>query len=68
MLKSMQNEGQADRLLRILGGAILSLAGYLFLTGMLQTVTIILGVVFIITGATGVCLIYKILGINTCKK
>ena len=68
MLKNYQNEGQSDRMLRIVSGAILVLAGFVFLSGLLQTVAIILGIVFMVTGVTGFCLIYKLLGISTLKK
>ena len=55
------NEGTLDRVLRVaLGIALVALAltkGWMWAW---------IGVVLILTGATGICLLYSILGINTC--
>jgi hypothetical protein len=66
------NVGQLDRAIRLIAGGILTLAG-LFLLGGLRgssagiDVTI-LGVWMLITGISGRCLSYAILGISTQKK
>ncbi len=57
------NEGQADRLVRIIAG--LALVG-LAATGHLTPWTWI-GVVPLLTGLIGWCPAYTLLGINTCK-
>lgn len=55
------NEGTIDRVLRVaLGGALVTLAitkGWAWAW---------IGVVPLLTGATGICPLYAILGINTC--
>jgi len=55
------NEGTADRAVRVvLGIALVALAltkGYLWAW---------IGIVPILTGATGICPLYSLLGINTC--
>jgi hypothetical protein len=62
------NEGGLDRTIRILFGATLAWLGYAsgIITGALATVTLVVGVVLIITGVTGFCGLYTVLGINTC--
>ncbi len=68
MLKSLQNEGNTDRMIRVLLGAGLGVISFLFLTGLAQIIAYILAAILIITGIVGFCLIYKIFGINTLKK
>lgn len=58
-----RNEGQTDRLLRILAGLVLL---YLAITGQYTPWTWI-GVVPLLTGLIGWCPAYSLLGINTCK-
>ena len=68
MLKSLQNEGNTDRMIRVLLGAGLGVISFLFLTELAQIIAYILAAILIITGIVGFCLIYKIFGINTLKK
>lgn len=59
----MKNEGQLDRILRVVVGLILiSLA----LVGP-QTPWGWVGIVPLVTGAVGMCPLYKVFGINTAK-
>lgn len=58
-----RNEGQTDRLLRIVAGLILL---GLAITGTGTPWTWI-GVVPLLTGLVGWCPAYSLLGINTCK-
>lgn len=58
-----RNEGQTDRLLRILAGLVLL---YLAITGQYTPWTWI-GIVPLLTGLIGWCPAYSLLGINTCK-
>lgn len=62
------NEGGLDRTIRILLGATLAWLGYAsgVVSGSLATVTLVVGIVLMITGVTGFCGLYKVLGINTC--
>lgn len=66
-MKKLQNESQADRAIRIIVGAILALASYLYAAGTLQVVLYVVAFILLATGITGVCLIYKALGIKTNK-
>ncbi len=63
-----KNEGTTDRIIRIVAGVILLIAGYALLFGILQTVAYIVGIVSLITGATGICGLYSIFSISTKKK
>jgi Protein of unknown function (DUF2892) len=58
-----RNEGQTDRLLRILAGLVLL---YLAVTGQYTPWTWI-GVVPLLTGLIGWCPAYSLFGISTCK-
>lgn len=64
-----KNVGSVDKVIRI---ALALLIGVLIYTEVLTgTLAIVLGVVsiaFVLTSFLGVCLIYKIFGINTCKR
>ena len=67
MLKT--NEGGLDRTVRIILGGVLAWLGTVSgaVTGTLATVTLVVGIVLIVTGITGFCGLYKVLGINTCS-
>jgi hypothetical protein len=65
MLK--QNEGSFDRIVRIVIGAVLLLVGMYLLTGVGQTIILIISAVSLITGVVGFCGLYAILGISTNK-
>lgn len=58
-----RNEGRLDRALRIIVGLVLIVMA---LRGMYTPWTWI-GVVPLLTGALGMCPLYSILGINTCR-
>lgn len=62
-----RNEGPADRIIRAVLG--LAMIGISFaLSGVLKIVLIVLGSVSLVTAATGFCLLYTLLGIDTAKK
>lgn len=65
MLK--QNEGLLDRIIRIVIGVVLLLVGMYLLTGVGQTIVLIISAVALITGAVGFCGLYAILSISTNK-
>ncbi|HSV94433.1 MAG TPA: DUF2892 domain-containing protein [Spirochaetia bacterium] len=64
----LHNEGEIDRLVRTVLGVIMLLVGYSVGTGVWQVALYVLGGVMVVTGLTGFCVIYKILGISTNKK
>jgi hypothetical protein len=59
------NEGQIDRALRVGVGLLSLLSGIYLFTGTHQIIALILGVLVLMTGLSGYCLIYKVLGIST---
>jgi hypothetical protein len=60
------NEGQMDRIIRIVVGVVALLAGFFFQTGLLQIIAYVIGVAALITGLVGFCGLYAVLGISTC--
>lgn len=62
-----KNEGAIDRLIRILIGEVLLLAGFFWLWGIWQIIAYALGIVSVFTALSGFCLLYKLLGISTNK-
>jgi uncharacterized membrane protein HdeD (DUF308 family) len=62
------NEGKTDRTIRVVLGVILLGLALTSLTGAIQIVVEVVGVVALITGAVGFCGLYKILGISTIEK
>ena len=63
----IQNESDTDRIVRGVIGVILLLVAYNNMTGPWQIVLYILGGIAVVTGITGFCMIYKLLGITTRK-
>lgn len=65
-----KNMGTADRAIRIVVGLILLYLafGTAALSGVLNALAIIFGLVFIVTSAIGFCPLYRPLGMNTCSK
>jgi uncharacterized membrane protein HdeD (DUF308 family) len=62
------NEGTADRIIRLILGVVLIIIGWPVLgNNTLGIILDIIGVLLLITGITGFCTVYKILGINTLK-
>ncbi|WP_297419511.1 DUF2892 domain-containing protein [Thermococcus sp.] len=62
-----RNEGTIDRAIRVVLGLIL-LGLWAVDKIPYRTATLIVGLVALITGLTGFCALYKVLGINTCKE
>jgi len=63
------NESPADRVIRAILGIILLAIG-IYEAGssmVLGVVLIIVGAIILITGITGFCALYSLLGISTCK-
>lgn len=62
----MKNVGTVDRVLRILVGlGVLSL--FFLLEGGVKYVGL-LGLAVLLTGLAGGCLMYRVMGFNTCKR
>jgi len=60
-----QNEGTFDRVTRVVIGSVALLAGFFWLSGTLQTVAYVVGVISLVTGLIGFCGLYSIFGIST---
>ncbi|MBC7222759.1 MAG: DUF2892 domain-containing protein [Anaerolineae bacterium] len=66
------NEGTVDRIVRLVVGVVLLWAGLWPLGGLggaaWGIVLALIGLVLLVTAATGFCLIYRILGISTRQR
>lgn len=62
-----KNVGTLDRIIRIVLGAALIAAGYLYLAGWQSIVAYVIGAGTLLTGIFGLCAVYKLLGISTAK-
>ncbi len=63
------NEGGADRLIRIIAGVVLFMLGWGILkNNLLGIIFDILGIILFVTGITGFCGLYKLLGVSTKKE
>ena len=63
------NEGSVDRVIRVILGIVLLAIGIYEVSSsmVLGVVLIIIGAIALITGITGFCPLYSLLGISTCK-
>ena len=62
------NEGATDRIVRLILGVVLIIIGWSVLgNSTLGIILDIVGVILVITGITGFCVLYKVLGMNTLK-
>ena len=68
MMKLQKNEGKIDRLIRAVLGVALILGAYFWLTGWLQILVYVFGLIALITALTGFCGLYVLLKINTNTK
>lgn len=60
--------GSTDKIIRIILGIILLILAFATSVGPAgKVILIILGVVALLTALTGMCLLYSLFGINTCK-
>jgi hypothetical protein len=60
------NVGGTDRILRIVVGLVLIAGFFAMPTLGLRWVLLVVGVVALLTGVMRSCLMYQVLGINTC--
>ncbi len=65
-----KNEGTADRVIRVILGFILIYIGaiQMGLSGVPAYIVVLVGLILLITGTTGFCGLYTVIGINTLKK
>ena len=59
------NEGPIDRIIRAIAGAVLLIIGIFLVQGTLGIVLDVIGVILLITAATGFCAIYALFGFDT---
>ncbi len=60
-----KNEGRLDRLVRVLLGAVLTGVGFGAVGGGGGIALGVIGVIVLLTGITGRCLIYRLINFNT---
>jgi uncharacterized membrane protein len=60
-----QNVGALDRCFRICMGIVLAALGALIVKGTMGAILMILSIPFLVSGITGFCSIYALLGIST---
>lgn len=64
-----KNEGTADRVIRvILGFILIYIAIQMGLSGVPAYIVVLVGLILLITGTTGFCGLYTVIGIKTLKK
>jgi hypothetical protein len=60
--------GSTDKIIRIIIGIILLIIAFALPVGaVLKVILVIFGIVALITAISGLCPLYSLLGINTCK-
>lgn len=60
-----KNESTMDRVARAILGVVFLVLGVTFFSGTTSSVLYVLGIVMLITAATGFCALYKLFGIDT---
>ena len=66
-----KNVGSMDRVIRLVGGAIIAallLTNTVSISSTLGIILTVAGVIFLFTGAVNWCAIYSLLGLSTSKK
>ncbi|MBD3210745.1 DUF2892 domain-containing protein [Candidatus Micrarchaeota archaeon] len=64
-MKLEVNEGKIDRFFRIVFGLVFLGGGYLYLAAPLSWAVMLVGAILVVTGVTGYCGVYSVLGIST---
>jgi hypothetical protein len=62
-----KNVGTIDKVIRIILGIVLMIVAFTTASTVLKVVLFIIGLVALVTALSGFCLLYKLLGVNTCK-
>ncbi len=60
-----KNEGTWDRIIRVILGLILLYVGYAMVSAPWNYVAYVLGLILVVTGAIGYCLLYALFKIDT---
>lgn len=60
------NEGKIDRFFRLFFGVAFLGIGFAYMVAPLSYAVMLVGIILVVTGATGHCGLYSVLGINTC--
>ncbi len=63
-----KNIGPSDKIFRLLVTVVLLILYFTnIITGTLATVFLVVAIIMLLTSLTGICCLYILLGINTCK-
>lgn len=62
----VKNEGPLDRGIRAVLGLLALVAAFTLLNGIWQIIAGVVAFMLLVTAATGTCMLYSVLGINTC--
>ncbi|MEW6748961.1 MAG: DUF2892 domain-containing protein [Candidatus Micrarchaeota archaeon] len=62
------NEGRLDRIARIVAGVGLLAGGLFFAVAPLSYAVMLIGLIVTVTGLTGSCALYSLIGFNTMEK
>jgi len=68
IFKRIINTGFNDRIVRFVVAITFFIIAFFWVSGVLEFLFYLFGALILITSFTGVCRIYKILGISSCKK
>jgi uncharacterized membrane protein len=63
-----KNVGTADRIVRIILGIVIIFIAWGWLHGIPKGIVYLIGLILIVTGILGTCLVYSLLGKNTLGK
>lgn len=62
------NVGSTDKMIRIVAGIVAAVVAFLVGAGsVLGIVLLVVAAVMLVTGFTGFCPLYRLIGVNTCK-
>lgn len=62
-----KNESLLDRGIRVVIAAVAVVLGVYVLSGVWSAVAYIVAAVMVVTAIVGICPLYKVFGVNTCK-
>lgn len=64
----VRNIGNLDRIFRIVVGIMLIIIGVIFTEGSSMIIISIIGLILLVSGITGICPTYSLIGISTKRK
>lgn len=62
-----RNQNNSERMVRFIAGLFLISSPLIFGTSLYSLIMLSVGGILIFNAISGICMIYKVLGINTCK-